>query len=49
LLPAYQLSRIAGISRASVYGTALTMIEVTEEGNCRMLVPRSPWSSDTQK
>ena len=42
LLPAYQLKRIAGINRPSVYGTACKMIDVTEDGNWRMLVPRSP-------
>ena len=25
------------------------MIDVTGVGNCRMLVPRSPWKSETQK
>src|ERR1043165_7170059 len=36
LLPAYQLSRIEGRSRPSVYGTACTMIDRTDVGNCRM-------------
>ena len=49
LLPAYQLSRIAGSSSPSVYGMACRRIEVTGVGNCRMLVPRSPWKSETQK
>ena len=49
LLPTHQLSRIEGISSPSVYGTAWMMIEVTDDGYCRMLVPRSPWKSETQK
>src|SRR6516162_7651527 len=49
LLPTYQLSTIDGISRPSVYGAACMMIDDTDDGNCMMLVPRSPWKSETQK
>ena len=49
LFPTHQLSRIAGTSSPSVYGIACMMIDDTGEGNCRMLVPRSPWRSETQK
>ena len=37
------------MSSPSVYGSACTMIDDTGDGNCRMLVPRSPWKSETQK
>ncbi len=37
------------MSKPSVYGTACTMIVETGVGNCMMLVPRSPWKSETQK
>ena len=49
LLPAYQLRAIAGTSSASVYGIAWVMIDITGVGNWRMLRPRSPWKSETQK
>ena len=48
LFPAHQLSRIDGMSRANVYGTAPMMTSVTGAGNSHTLMPRLPCSSSTQ-
>ena len=49
LLPAQKLSRIAGTSSASVYGSAPMISSVTGVGKFVMLSPRSPWKSAAQK
>ena len=41
--PVHQLSRIAGISRASVYGRAAMITSVTGAPESQTLRPRSPW------